>query len=452
MPRAILERTVARNRLIPHTPTARQLKFLELECLDALYGGAAGGGKSDALLMAAVQFAEVPGYSALLLRRTFADLKLPGALLDRSHAWFRPHARWHAQEHRWRFRHGSTLQFGYCETEKDVYRYQSSEFQFVGLDEATQFTEHQVRYLFSRLRRRVEIPVPLRFRLASNPGNVGHEFVKSRYITRPEGRAFVSANLADNPHLNRAEYVRSLQELDPVTRAQLLAGDWDAYAGGRFRPEWFRTYRPFGQFRHGRVPDAWRLGERLVLSAECQVFVTLDPAATAKDTSDYTAIGAFALTPDRDLLVLEVVRERLPLDGIVPRLAEVCGRWRPSWCGLEAVGFQAGLVTEARRHPEIDAVVVELHPEGRDKLVRATPAILLAEQGGLYLPESAPWRADFVAELQQFTGDAKQDAHDDQVDVLAYAALARRYHYVGATDQPTVVDRAAATWPTPPPR
>ena len=184
-------------------------------------GNARGGvnGKSSALLMAALQFVSVPGYSALLMRRTFADLRLPGALIDMSREWLAgTPAVWNSQEHRWRFPGGASLQFGYCESEPDVYRYQGSAYNFIGIDEAGQLSEAQLRYLFSRLRTTTDVPVFTRYRLASNPGGTSHEYLKRRYLTEPQGRVFVPAKLDDNPFLDRADYVRALSELDPITR------------------------------------------------------------------------------------------------------------------------------------------------------------------------------------------------------------------------------------------
>ncbi len=230
----ILARYVAefggeRRKWAPHDPTPRQAEFLGLDCLEAMYGGAAGGGKSDALLMAALLHVDQPGYAALLLRRTYADLSLPGAIMDRADQWLRnTPAAWNGSEKTWRFPSGATLTFGYLDAEQDKYRYQSSEFQFIGFDELTQFTETQYRYLLSRLRRKSGVSIPLRMRSATNPGGIGHEWVKRRFVdtkTR-DGRSFVPAKLVDNPHVDQAAYGEALNELDDTTRRQLKDGEW----------------------------------------------------------------------------------------------------------------------------------------------------------------------------------------------------------------------------------
>src|ERR1700687_614909 len=229
----------------PHAPHPKQSAFLALDVKEALFGGAAGGGKSDALLMAALQHVDVPNYAALLLRRTYPDLIKPGALMDRADQWLRPTAaRWSEKRRAWIFPSGAIIAFGHLDHENHKYEYQSSEFQFVGFDELTQFTETQYRYLFSRLRRLKGSRVPIRMRAATNPGGVGHEWVKMRFalweddtekrndLLAAHGRAFVRSMLEDNPSLDCAEYEESLAELDPVTRAQLRGGDWSAAAAG----------------------------------------------------------------------------------------------------------------------------------------------------------------------------------------------------------------------------
>lgn len=221
----------ARNSVtwVRQSPHPRQAEFLKLDCFEALFGGAAGGGKSSAILMAQLKYVDVPGYSALCVRRTFAELALPGAIMDRSHQWLQgTKAHWDGMKKRWTFPSGATLSFGYLDTDKDKYRYQGSELQSLGVDELTQFPETSYRYLLSRMRRVDTIPVPLRVRCSSNPGGIGHEWVHKRFIASPsEHRAFVASKLADNPSIDADEYRKSLAELDTITRRQLEDGIWE---------------------------------------------------------------------------------------------------------------------------------------------------------------------------------------------------------------------------------
>lgn len=214
-------------RYVPHAPTPRQMQFLNVQAPEALYGGAAGGGKSDCLLMDAIRYCTVPGYTAILFRRTYTDLALPGAIMDRSHQWLQgTDAVWNGTDKQWRFPSGAILQFGYLDTDKDKYRYQSAEFTFVGYDEASQFPEGNYTYLLSRLRRREGFPIAPRARCASNPGGVGHDWVFSRFVKPGAMFPFVPSTLEDNPHIDAQDYRERLQRLDSTTRAQLLEGRW----------------------------------------------------------------------------------------------------------------------------------------------------------------------------------------------------------------------------------
>jgi hypothetical protein len=285
------EESAGGSAYTPQQPTPRQKLFLDLESeREVFYGGAAGGGKSSCLLMAALRYVEVPNYSALLLRRTYQDLSKPGALMDRAHEWLRGSgASWNEQKKQWTFPSGAKLTFGYLETENDKYQYQGAEYQLVGFDELTQFTETSYKYLFSRLRRLSDSDVPIRMRSASNPGGVGGEWVHERFIpddfspeqarehrvfwkegSDEEGksyrRAFVPARLDDNPHLDRVEYAQSLEELDPVTREQLLRGDWHIRQRGNVLSMWDErahvlSWKQFAVlYGTPHIPMTWLLG------------------------------------------------------------------------------------------------------------------------------------------------------------------------------------------------
>ncbi len=418
----MLRATVLANRYIPQEPTERQTEFVLTFDREVLYGGAAGGGKSSAVLMAALMFADVPGYSSLILRRTYADLALPGALMDRAADWLgRTPARWNGTEKRWSFPSGASLSFGYLESARDKYRYQSAEFQFIGVDELTQFEEEPYRYMFSRLRRLDQSPVPLRMRAGSNPGGVGHEWVKQRFLTGE--RRFVAARLDDNPHLDRADYVRSLAELDPITRAQLLAGDWDAYISGRFKAHWLRYFRKDRGF--------WRFDDWLYTPEQLSgFFLTVDNAATtpnkANKDPDYTVVSAWGRNPQGHLLWLGCVRDRIEAPDIPALMARLYRRYRAGKAYVGANGMEKGVVQLAKRYDmgkgaRMNVIGV---PATRNKLDSAVWAQNLAEAGRLWLPDDDPEFPldDVKAEVLRFTGDEKKDAHDDICDSLFLAA------------------------------
>ena len=224
-----------------HSPYPRQAEFLALDDAEALYGGAAGGGKSDALLMGALEHVHVPGYAGLLLRKTFKDLSLPGAIMDRAKTWLAgTGAVWEDDAKTFTFPGGGRLVFGYLQTDKDRFRYQSAEFQYVGFDEVTQFPGRWYTYLSRRLRRPASGPlsrVPLRLRAASNPGGIGHEWVRRRFVDGP--LPFIPALLSDNPSVDAEAYLKNLSVLDAHTARQLRDGVWAADSSGlvyRYQP------------------------------------------------------------------------------------------------------------------------------------------------------------------------------------------------------------------------
>ena len=230
--KALIVSSVFENKYIPHKPFLNQIYFLANTSEELLYGGQAGGGKSDALLMSALQFVEKENYNALLLRRTYKDLALPNAIMNRCANWLRPFVEtgeviWRGNTKTYEFPSGSTVTFSYLAHNNDLDQYQGSELQFVGFDELTQFTERQYTYLHSRLRKLEDSDIPIRMRAGTNPGGRGHDWVKKRFITPTSPAPFIQSAYTDNIHLNREQYGHQLDRLDELTRLQLKYGDWD---------------------------------------------------------------------------------------------------------------------------------------------------------------------------------------------------------------------------------
>lgn len=402
-----------------------------------MYGGAAGGGKSDALLMGALQFVHVPGYAALLLRKTFTDLAQPGALMDRTKTWLGPHqmgdVREMTQRHAWRFtcrapdrishdgqvrvqgdRVGhSVIQFGFLDSEKDKYRYQSAEFQYVGFDELTQFSESQYRYLFTRIRRPKNAGaghplsrVPLRMRSATNPGGAGHEWVRRRFIdsSHPE-RRFHAAKLADNPHIDQEEYTAGLMMLDPVTRAQMLEGDWAMREkGGYFDRLWFQDIVDVPLLATKRV-RFWDLA-----SSEEDVAKGTDP--------DWTAGALVSLLPNGRLQIENVTRFRKKPHDVEETIKAVAMADPPNtevWIEQEPGASGKAQVSYYRRHVLPQHAVKGL-PKTKDKITMASPVSARAQAGDITLVRGS-WISDFMDEAELFP----EGGHDDQVDAVTGA-------------------------------
>jgi predicted phage terminase large subunit-like protein len=192
----------------------KQEFFLSMDCRELMTGGAAGGSKSDMLLLGALQYFDVPGYSALILRRNWPDLAQKGAIMDRCSDWMAsfPGVRPRDQGRRFESPEGGTISFGHVENMKDaVNKYQSAEFQFIAFDEVTQHDSRVYLYLFSRLRRLQGVSIPLRMRSGTNPGGTYGQAYKERFVSASKAVSGTWLPPPDDPA--REDGPRSLQEL-----------------------------------------------------------------------------------------------------------------------------------------------------------------------------------------------------------------------------------------------
>ena len=379
-----------------------------MDCEEALYGGAAGGGKTDALLMGALQWVDWPDYNAIIFRKTLQDHKKPDGLIARTHEWLegKP-AVWNGQDYKWTFPSGATLTLGYMDIDADVYHHQGAAYNYIGWDELTQFQKWQYDYLISRNRRLKDCYIPLRIRAATNPGGRGHAWVKQYFIV--EGakcdRAFIPAKLDDNPFLDRENYIKALNKLDPTLRKQLREGSWEAHIGTMFHRDWFKIIEP------SQVPEnIYRVRYWDMASTEAEKGKDPDWTSGAlmgfyKGQYFIFDIEHFQKTPkgtaDKVRAVAEVDSTRLP----------------PVQIWMEEEGGSSGKIASDYYAREIlpGFPFHCEHPTG-SKEVRAGPFSTAAENRNVFLVRG-DWINAFLDEAEVFP----EGEHDDQIDACSGA-------------------------------
>ena len=255
---------------------------------EALYGGAAGGGKSDCAIAEALRQVHIPHYRGLILRKTYPQLS---EMIDRSREIYKPafpKASYNEQKHCWTFPSGAKIYFGAMQHTKDRTNYQGKRYDFIDFDELTHFTWDEYSYLFSRNRPNGS-GTRCYIRAQANPGGIGHGWVKERFITAappmtpiyedvnivfPDGhtekrrrsRIFIPSSIFDNKILlkNDPEYITRLAALPENERRALLYGDWDSFSGQVFtewrnNPDGYDNRISTHVIKPFKVPQSWKI-------------------------------------------------------------------------------------------------------------------------------------------------------------------------------------------------
>jgi hypothetical protein len=402
---------------MPMRPTARQADFLNLDSREALYGGAAGGGKSEALLMWLAEGCGIPSYSGIIFRRTEDDLKNSNdSLIAKAMRMYAPlGAVMTDSGKKWRFRSGAMVELaGLHQEAAAVLKHQGPSYHRIAFDELTHFTQSQYEFLvLSRIRSGASFPIYKGARSSSNPGGPGHAWVKDRFITRdaldtlrgmdsdakcppglvfhtPKGHAFVPARLADNPYINRDEYrAQMMQFSDPVMRERMLNGDWSVMPNCLIKPEWLKmTFIMHGDFIRFHNPAGdffWQVRQNL-----CRRIVTMDTRGTSKE------ITKEAKGKPHSWTVIQVWDQIRGPQGKMFMALRYCDRKRQTY-------------------GDTKATLLAICKEWK-------PILVKVENRQVFLPrDEGTWKPTLEAEWLSWQG--LEDETNDQVDAAAYAAL-----------------------------
>lgn len=422
----------------PTTQPGPQTAFYETNADIAIYGGAAGGGKSAACLIDAIRFVgKVPNYNCVFFRRTFPEIFNPGALFDESQRWY-PLLGGEANlvKARWIFPKNEKIQFAHLQHEKTLTQWHGSQIARLYFDELCTFTEKQFWYLLSRCR--TTLPIKPQVRATCNPdseswvaellewwlGDDGLPIKERSGVLRwfirvnnnlvwansreelelqhpaipPKSITFIPASIYDNKILLKEDpdYLANLHALHEIDKQRLLLGNWKIKpeAGVVFNRNWLEVVEDSDFNSIIRVVRFW------------------DLAATISQLSYYTAGVKMAILKDKSILVLDAIWERTtPIDAInlIQKTAERDGR--TVTVGWEQEPGSAGIMAMEQIKTSLKGFRCKpTRPQG-DKIQRAIPYATAAQNGRVFLLRGG-WNDQYINALHHFDGSGKPLIND----------------------------------------
>lgn len=412
-----------RLRFLPFPPSAKQIVFLSMPDREVLFGGSQGPGKSAALLMAALMYCDVPGYAALIVRRDLATMTAPGGVIPMAREWLTetcPAAVENKMDHEWEFPSGAKLKFGYMRSSSGVTaarRFGSTEFQYIGVDESTEIPMDEVLTVAGRLRRGPSkgaaddgttlADVPMRLRLAANPGNLSHEEHRARYVDEGRQAPFLPALFKDNPGLDIEDYEKSLALLPPAEYARLALGSWEDV-------DEVGALVQSSEIGYGIAPDVgWQT-----------IGVGIDPTVSA-GTGDECGIVVVGLHETGIVWVLADYSLRTDPDTWTAQAARAAAEHKATWLLYEdnKGGKQTGsLLTRALGDIGYRANVISDHAKpGESKEYRAAP-ISVAIKRQVVLFDVHLKGGHLARQWSSWIPKARGGGSPDRIDAMVWAA------------------------------
>lgn len=407
------------NPYIPGVPFWNQILLL-FSRGPVLYGGARGGGKSEASLMGALQYVEYSNWKVGIFRLTYPDLSVPGAIMDRALDWLHkdrnpilaraglaPH--WDEKKKIFTFPSGAKIKFAHVKNESDAEKYQGSEFHHLIFDEAVQITESKITKIKGSNRKQIHDPLPLRIWYTGNPGGISHDYFKERFI---DGNGtFINSKYTDNPYLNHTEYEKIFEDIkdsDPILYRQWKLGDWEAIPEGKlFKRTWF-TERLY-EFINERIIRWLRFWD---------MAATKEEDDTKKGGPAWTVGMLFALGESGKAYLADIVRfredEDITQENIINQAKE-------DGTHVDVRIEQEGAASGKMVIGNFARALVGYNCDGwtiprQSKIDRARAFVTFIKHGGLKIKDGADWITTLLNEVTAFP---TKGIHKDQVDAMS---------------------------------